>query len=551
MMTIDQTTYVQPDWKTLDDAFQAVVNEAPQLACVAVPPSSGRNYAPDGLEWTYGDLADRVDLSATTYGRAGYGHGHRVALLLENRPEFMVHFLALNRLGVCVVPINPDYRFRDMEHLFAKSECDLAVVLDHRVADTSEVAQSLKPAVPVIGLSNFVALPPARCPSLATSAGRNSEAVLLFTSGTSGMPKGCMIGNEYLFYAGERYLRAGGLMSVRRAGERLYNPLPLFYANSVSISNPAMILSANCMIFPDRFHPKTFWRDLLATRATMIHYLGIIPSVMLDLPTDPDERAHDVRFGIGAGIAPALHAEFEKRFGFPLIEVWGMSEMGIATAAYREPRYVDTRTIGEPLWDSEIALGDDQGKILAGPATGELLVRRRGADPRKGFFLGYTGDPDETEEIWQDGWFHTGDFVQRDEDGVLYFVDRKKNMIRRSGQNIAAAEVEACLREIPGVAGVAVLAVQDELREEEVLACVVPAAGTPRDKAAARAIVEDSLKKLAYFKAPAWLVFVEQLPTTATHKLRKTDIFPAGEDPRGREDVFDFRPLKQRRAAPA
>ncbi len=550
-MSKDDMTYVKPDWKTLDDAFQAVADDNPALPCVAIPSSPGRDYAPTGLEWTYGELAGHVQRAAETYSAAGYGHGHRVALLLENRPEFMVHFLALNRLGVCVVPINPDYRYRDMAHLFTTSECDLAVVLDQRVADTDAVAQSQEPPIPVVGLSKFSALSRARHAASSASVNRDSEAVLLFTSGTSGMPKGCMISNEYLFYAGERYLRAGGMMTVRRECERLYNPLPLFYANSVSISNPAMILSGNCMIFPDRFHPKTFWRDLIETRATMIHYLGIIPSVMLEMPPDPDERAHGVRFGIGAGIVPALHEKFENRFGFPLIEVWGMSEMGIATAAYREPRHIDTRTIGEGLWDLDIALGGEQSEILSGPTTGELLIRRKGKDPRKGFFLGYKGDPEETEETWRGGWFHTGDFVQRDEAGVLFFVDRKKNMIRRSGQNIAAAEVEACLRELPGVAGVAVLPVQDELREEEVLACVVPAPGAPRDKAAAQAIVEESLKQLAYFKVPAWLVFINQLPTTATHKLRKTDIFPTGEDPRERDDVFDLRPLKQRRAPKA
>jgi crotonobetaine/carnitine-CoA ligase len=537
---------------TLDDAFRSVATRSPGLACLCVPPAPGRDYAPDGLEWSYGELAARVEATAQAYARAGYGAGHRVALLLENRPDFMVHFLALNRLGICVVPVNPDYRQRDLAHLFEHSACELAVVLDHRVADIRAVTESLDPAVPVAGLSELSDIPRARRRSSVSPAGRDGEAVLLFTSGTSGMPKGCMIDNEYLFYAGERYLRAGGLMNVRSECERLYNPLPLFYANSVSISNPAMILSANCMIFPDRFHPKTFWRDLVATRATMIHYLGIIPPVMMRQPQTPDERAHSVRFGIGAGIEPALHAAFEKRFGFPLIEVWGMSEVGIVTAANREPRHIDTRSIGQSLWEAEVALEDEDGVIsLSGPCAGELLVRREGPDPRRGFFRGYSREPGATEEAWRGGWFHTGDVVRRDEAGVLHFVDRKKNMIRRSGQNIAAAEVEACLRALPGVAGVAVLAVADELREEEVLACIVPQADAARDEAAARAIFDASLEQLAYFKVPAWLLFVDELPITATQKLRKTDIFTAGEDPRQRPGIHDFRALKQRAVRPA
>lgn len=536
------------DQQTLDDAFRTVVARRPGLACLCVPPSPGRDYAPGGLEWTYGELAARVEAAAGTYRRAGYGHGHRVALLLENRPDFMVHFLALNRLGICVVPVNPDYRRQDMTHLFEQSDCELAVVLDHRVDDTHDVAGGLHRPIPVVGLSGFADLPPARRAAAATPPGRGSEALILFTSGTSGLPKGCSIDNEYLFYAGERYLRAGGMMTVRPDGERLYNPLPLFYANSVAISNPAMIMSGNCMIFPDRFHPRTFWQDLIATKATMIHYLGIIPPVMMQMPQAPAERAHGVRFGIGAGIEPALHGAFEERFGFPLIEVWGMSEMAIVTAANREPRHIDTRTIGEVLWDAEVALENEGGVSLAGPGTGELVVRRKGDDPRRGFFRGYCGDPEATEEAWRGGWFHTGDVVRRDEAGVLHFLDRKKNMIRRSGQNIAAAEVEACLRAMPGVAELAVVAVPDEMREEEVMACIVMQPGAPRDEATARAMFEGSLKQLAYFKAPAWLLFVDELPHTATQKLRKADIFAPGEDPRRRPGVHDFRAMKQRRA---
>ena len=532
--------------RTLDAAFQAVAGRKPGLACIAVPPAKGRDYAPDGLEWSYGETAERVEAAAQAYAKAGYGHGHRVALLLENRPDFLVHFLALNRLGCCAIPINPDYRAHDMAYLLEHSGSDLAVVLDHRVADVHAVAQGIAGQPPVCGLSALAGLPRARRAALAMPPGRASETVLLYTSGTTGLPKGCMIDNEYLFYAAERYNRAGGAMAVRPEAERLYNPLPLFYANSVSISNPAMILGGNCMIFPDRFHPKSFWADLIATRASMIHYLGIIPPVMMNMPESPEERQHGVRCGIGAGIDPALHGAFERRFGFPLIEVWGMSELGIVTAANHEPRHIESRSIGQPLWDAEVALQDDSGILVQDEGIGELVVRRQGDDPRKGFFREYFRDPETTADAWRGGWFHTGDIVRRDAQGVLHFLDRKKHMIRRSGQNIAAAEIEACLRELPGIAEVAVLAVPDELREEEVMACIIPRPGADTDQAAAKAIVEACLARLAYFKVPAWILFVASLPTTATQKLQKTQIFQAGEDPRQRAGVFDFRALKQR-----
>src|SRR5207247_393110 len=139
---------------------------------------------------------------------------------------------------------------------------------------------------------------------------------------------------------------------------------------------------------------------------------------------------------------------------------------------------------------------------------------------------------------WRGGWFHTGDVVRQDADGLLYFVDRKKNIIRRAGENIAAAEIEAVIQAHDEVAQVAVLAVPDDVREEEVMACVVPMPGVVAGAALADRIFDWCMERLAYFKAPGWLLFVASLPTTGTQKVQKTQIFPTGEDPRRRPGVL-------------
>lgn len=532
--------------RTLAHAFEAAAAAAAALPCVIVPPMPGRSYHPDGLEWSYGELAEIVQGLIDRYAARGWGHGHRVALLLENRPEFMAHFLALNRLGICVVPVNPDYRRDDLTYLFDHSGSDLVVAVSHRVAELSAIA----PAAVVDAGAFADTLPAAPRPAAGGAPGAGTIGALLYTSGTTGLPKGCMLGNDYFHFAGRRYLAAGGAMAVRHGAERLYNPLPLFYANSLGISNPAMILSRNAMIFPDRFHPGRWWRDLVATRATIVHYLGIVAPVLLAADPVPEERAHAVRFGVGAGLDPAQHAAFEQRFGFPMVEVWGMSEVGIASAANIEPRRIDTRTFGRPLPGIELAIVDEDDEPLAGEAEGELVLRRAdGDDPRRGLFRGYWRDEDTTEVAWRGGWFHTGDIVRRDADGLHHFVDRKKHMIRRSGQNIAAAEVEACLRLHAGVAEVAVIPLPDPLREEEVLACVVARPGVAADTALAEALVAHALERLAYFKAPGWILFLDSLPLTATQKLQKSRIFAAGEDPYGRPGMIDCRAAKQRRQA--
>ncbi|MGE3922835.1 MAG: AMP-binding protein, partial [Lautropia sp.] len=372
----------------------------------------------------------------------------------------------------------------------------------------------------------------------------DTAAVLLYTSGTTGMPKGCLIGNDYYFFAAERYHGAGGLMRVEHGAERLYNPLPLFYANSLTISNPAMILSRNAMIFPDRFHPASWWREIIDSGATMIHYLGVIPPVLLAAPPSPLEREHSVRFGVGAGIDPAQRDAFERRFGIRIVEVWGMSEVGIATAANVEPRPAG-RSIGRPLPGLLMRAVDDDDQPVGPGQPGELVLRRDGPEPRSGLFQRYHRDEETTARCWRNGWFHTGDVVQLEADGTFTFLDRKKHMIRRSGQNIAAAEVEACLRGHDAVAQVAVVPVLDELREQEVLAVVVPRQPVDDPRAAAERLFEYAAPRLAYFKVPGWAIFVDTLPTTATQKLQKFTLFDGDADPRQRPGMIDLRPLKQ------
>jgi crotonobetaine/carnitine-CoA ligase len=207
---------------------------------------------------------------------------------------------------------------------------------------------------------------------------------------------------------------------------------------------------------------------------------------------------------------------------------------------------VGTRAFGRPFPGFEARVVDDGDRDVPTGTEGELVVRHTAENPRHGFFSGYLKNEKATEEAWRGGWFHTGDVVRQDPSGMLFFVDRKKHIIRRAGENIAAAEIEAVLQAHDAVAQVAVLAVPDELREEEVLACVVPMPGVPPDAALADALFDQCNARLAYFKAPGWVLFVDSLPTTGTQKVQKTQIFKSGEDPRKRPGIIDMRARKRR-----
>jgi acyl-CoA synthetase (AMP-forming)/AMP-acid ligase II len=534
---------------TVFGAFMATAEAAPDNVFLCAPPAAGRAYHPHGVEFTYEQTREAALSLRELYAAAGYGHGHRVAVLLENRPEFFFHYLALNALGVGIVPINPDHRHDEMRYQMEHSEADLAVVIASRVGDLEAVARDRDKPLPVVSAEPLPSsLPRPGSAPRPGQPGLETETSLLYTSGTTGRPKGCVLTNFYYLNAGAWYCDLGGHVRLERGRERILNPLPLFHMNAQAVSATAAILTANCLAQPERFSPTRWWADVIASGATIIHYLGVMPPLLLNQAVKPEERHHRVKFGLGAGVEPELHGAFERRFGFPLIEVWGMTETGRIYADRHEPRQVTTRAFGRPHGGLEARVVDDTDHDVAGGVEGELLVRWGGPEgPRHGFFAGYLKNAEATEEAWRGGWLHTGDAVRQADDGMLYFVDRKKNIIRRSGENIAAAEVEACLQPHEAVAQVAVLAVADELREEEVMACVVPMAGVAGDRALGEALQDWCLFRLAYFKAPGWVLFVDRLPTTGTQKVQKTQIFPRGEDPRQRPGALDLRERKTRR----
>jgi acyl-CoA synthetase (AMP-forming)/AMP-acid ligase II len=535
--------------QTVFEAFLATAQAAPDNVFLCAPPAAGRAYHPDGVEYTYGQTGEAIRALYEVYAAAGYGHGHRVALLLENRPEFFFHYLALNALGAGIVPVNPDYRHDEILYQMENSEADLAVVIRSRVADLEAVGRDRTAPLPVVDAEDMPArLPRPRPAPRSGKAGLDTEASLLYTSGTTGRPKGCILTNFYYLNAGAWYRDLGGLFRVEHGRERLLNPLPLFHMNAQAVTATCAILTANCLAQPERFSPSRWWKDVVSAKATIIHYLGVMPPLLLKQPPSPEEREHRVKVGFGAGVEPELHPLFEQRFGFPLVEVWGMTETGRVFADCHEPRQITTRAFGRPHGGLEARVVDDKEQEVPRGVEGELLVRWGGPEgPRHGFFSGYLKNAEATLEAWRGGWFHTGDVVCQMPDDMLVFVDRKKNIIRRSGENIAAAEVEACLLAHEAVAQAAVLAVPDEVREEEVMACVVPMPGVVADRALALGLQAWCQRHLAYFKAPGWLLFVQSLPTTGTQKVQKSEIFPKGEDPRRRAGAIDLRDTKKRR----
>lgn len=349
--------------QTVHEAFAEACDQRPDHPFIVVPAAPERPYLPRGETFSYRQVQQQVRALEDAYSAAGFGLGHRVALLLENRPAHFLHLLALNALGASIVPINPDYRADEIGYLLEHSGADLVVALEPRVPSLREIAAHSTKSPAVVPAESLPGpLPSARSRANAGRPDRSTEAALLYTSGTTARPKGCVLSNDYHFAVGETYLNYGGLATLRAGAERAYNPLPLFHMNAGIFSFMGMLLSGGCVIVPDRFHPSRFWSELAQTGATIVHYLGVIPPILLKRAPAPEDRAHRVRFGVGAGIEPELHDAFEHRFGFPLLELWGMTETGGGFMAATEPRETHTRAFGRPDRDMLARVIDEQGQ---------------------------------------------------------------------------------------------------------------------------------------------------------------------------------------------
>jgi acyl-CoA synthetase (AMP-forming)/AMP-acid ligase II len=513
-----------------------------------LPPAAHDGDATGARSITYVEARQRVAELQQAYVAAGFGRGHRVAVALDNRPEFFLHFLALNALGASIVPLNATMSAAEIGYLVAHA--DVAAIITHatHAAHIRAAAPAEVPVQTVLADNGHFDIPAPFGEPRATA----DEAALLYTSGTTGKPKGCMLTNTYFREIGVLYTTLGGYCTFRPGLERLVTPLPVTHMNALCCSFMAMLMTGGCLVQLDRFHPSTWWQSLLAARATCFHYLGVMPAMLLSAPaSDADDVSAQVRFAFGAGADPRHHQPFEQRFGVPLIEAWAMTETGAGgwITANAEPRHVGTRCFGRAPAALDWRIVDEAQRDVATGSPGELWVRRKGSDPRQGFFAGYYKDPAATAAAWQGDWFHTGDVVRIDAAGSFYFVDRLKNVVRRSGENIAAVEVESALLEHAAVQACAVAPIADDVRGEEVCALLVLKNPAAASAPLAKEIQQHCLNTLAYYKAPGYVCFVAELPQTASQKLARGAIRALAASQIETGSAIDLRAGKKRPGA--
>lgn len=458
-----------------------------------------------GLTVTNGELMERSERLAG-YLKGRIGPKDHVAVMMDNRVEFMVALFAIIAHRATLVSIAPTAKDFDAGHILKDSSAVMAIcgesqypILDGLRATNPQ----LKEILTVTGdePNGFEAYKGERFDFGEADCTRDDIVTIYYTSGTTGPPKGCMLHNGWFLRVIDIDLR----MFRRGVQDRQLCCLPFYYADP-TIQLLTSLASGGSMVAMRRFSVTRFWDVVNTFDATEILSIASIPALLLKGEQSPRERDHRIRQAVHAGVPKELHAEMEERYGFHWLNQYGSTEAGIGA---RVPLHLADETIGtgtmgiEPP-GIEVRLVDEDDNDVAVGEAGEMIAR--GED----IYRGYLNRPDVTEFTNRGGWYRSGDLARRDERGLLYFVGRKKEIIRRSGENISANEVEAIIRSLPKVLEVAVIPVPDELRGEEVKAYVVLNTDVTPGELTPEMIVAHCSEHLADFKVPRYIAYRDE-----------------------------------------
>jgi crotonobetaine/carnitine-CoA ligase len=468
--------------------------------------------------WTYAEFADAVVAVAGRLALLGVGRGDRVVLHTGNSPAFMVAFWAVLETGAVAVPTIAQYSTDELR--FVLEDCDARLIVSTRALEATATAAAGELDCRVIAEADLVVGRPEHRESgdsSAASTDPDDPAIVLYTSGTTSRPKGVMLSHGALLYGARTFAEHFRL----QRGDTTLTCLPLFHVNGLALQMLPALLSGSKLVIAPRFSASRYWGWVADHEVTAAHLVAGPIRVLLRNQPSASESHHQLRFmSHGMPLDEPEIAEAESRFGAPLVMVWGSTETGCGGTLMpldygRRPGY---QRIGPAMRGWEVAVVDPGTHDHAPQSDGqpgELVVRGPGT------MLGYLGQPEATAEALRDGWVHTGDIGWRDEDGYFRFVDRLKDMLKPSGENVAAGEIERVLLEHPGVAKCAVVGLPDAVRMELVAAVIVPVEAVQLTEAEIR---DWCAGRLAAFKVPSVVEFRDSLPETSIGKVRKAEV---------------------------
>jgi crotonobetaine/carnitine-CoA ligase len=475
-------------------------------------------------DWTYADVERMTNRYANGFAALGIRHGDPVALMMPNGPELLFALWGLGKLGAIAVALNTAAR-GDMLHYFVDQSDACCLVVDEEwVGRVREVSDRLpKVTRYVVRGDAELTVPGARTVDFAVldsddetrpplDAVRHDDTqTIVYTSGTTGPSKGVMCPQSQ----GHGIGRALTIDYGYTSDDVLYACLPLFHVNALWYSCYAALWADACVALSPRFSATRFWDEIREARATQFNSLGAMTNILLQLPPGPQDRDHGVRQAMLVPMTRDLPARFMDRYGIKATSLFAMSENYAVTTYVPDDRPDKAGSAGHPREASLLRIVDDDGTELPGGEVGEILMKPLLPGT---MMKGYYAMPEASARAFVDGWFCTGDRGRVDADGYLWFVDRKKEAIRRRGENISAYEVELILSRHPAILEVAAVPVPSELSEDEVMVYVVLRPGHSVTQAE---VVRFAAGAMSYFMVPRFVEFIDALPKTATEKIEK------------------------------
>src|SRR5688500_2179169 len=464
--------------------------------------------------WSWQAFEDEIRKAALLLIERGIVKGDRVAVMGRNSDGHVLMLFALARIGAIMVPVNPEYGVEEARYVLHHAEVSGVAASADTLTVARRACEGLAKAPwflmldaaggAVLALKDAAASAAHHAAPLGVTA--DDTVLIVYTSGTTGFPKGAMHTQRSFVTGGEAFVQRVYLQD----DDRVMIVLPLFHINALFYSVAGTLAAGCAMLIVPRFSASTFWQTAVDYGATEVNVIEAIGTILKNRPRSEFRPEHKLRAVYG--VRHSMEPTFRDDFHIPhLIGGYGMTEIPGVTCnpveGLRKPGSmgpVGRQRGPAPAW-AQCRVGDEEGRDVGVNEEGELL----GKTPI--VMQGYFRDPEQTKEAFDDGWFKTGDLVKRDADGYFFFVSRKKDIIRRRGENIAGAELDRVVGAHPSVHEAAAVAVPSELGEDEILVAVVLKPGT---SASAADIAQWCREHLAPQKVPRYVLFTDDLPHT-------------------------------------
>ena len=470
--------------------------------------------------WTRDEFSQASRRLAAGLQSRGIKSGDRVAIICTNHEAQVLLLFALAHLNASLVLVGPGSTSAELQHVLNKTAVSAIAVTSETIEVTRQAVASSGSDAWLIdafgeltGIDSLAQLMNHAGDAVLPQPDAQATCLIIFTSGSTGLPKGAMHSQRNFVLAGEANVARLWLQPE----DRVMTIMPLFHTNAVFYSLAGSVAAGACCILIEKFSASTFWDTAVETGATTVNIIEAIGRILRARPRSEFRKEH--RFESVYGVRSDMADCFRNEFGIPkLISGYGMTEIpGVCCVPWTgldkvgSMGYIGQHPDPDMNW-AEVRIVDDAGNDVPDGTAGEIWVKHPIV------MKGYIGDEEQTRATFQDGWFKTGDLVRRDPDGVFWFVSRKKDVIRRRGENISAMEIDMVIARHPGVSEVAAIPVPAELGEDEVMVCVVKRVGENPSEEDIRDWCQEHLSAI---KVPRYVLFMESLPHSPTHKVVK------------------------------